>query len=169
MIKFVSILPLSFYPACSLTPHLFMTWLVMLFTRRCRSVLGRNELHCCSYIAHTLGYSFIRLLAVTSTYVTPHYCADFMGMLALATGMLWSLWPMLLTFVIALVLCSSLTLLACPHLICILSFSVYWSSYLTVIVRCVAVLFSWCFSVLCCNIFHHFYCYFCTMCTSYYK
>jgi len=32
MTKFVNVLQLSFYPACRLTPHLFVTLLVMLFT-----------------------------------------------------------------------------------------------------------------------------------------
>jgi len=56
--------------------------------------------------------------------VAPYCCADVMCVLTWATGMLCSLWLVLLTFATAFVLRSSVMVLACPHLICILSFSV---------------------------------------------
>jgi len=56
-------------------------------------------------------------------YIIPHCRADFTGVLKLATGMV-SLLLMLLTFATAFVLRSSPMILACPHLTCILSFSV---------------------------------------------
>ena len=83
---------------------------------------------------YTNAFIIIIIIITTTTTITsrdsgdvdaaPYCCADVMGVLTWATGMLYSLWLVLLTFATAFVLCSSVMVLACPHLICILSFSV---------------------------------------------
>jgi len=89
------------YHSCSLTRQLFATLLVMLLSH-VDVALCWAAMH--YIVAHTLRYSLISLLAVMSTHVTPHCCAVFMVVLALATGMLCSLWRMLLTFMYCAVL-----------------------------------------------------------------
>jgi len=65
--QFVHVLWLLYYSACRLTPHLFVTLLVMLFTR-VDVALSWAWMHYRPTVVHILGYSLISLLAVMSIY-----------------------------------------------------------------------------------------------------